>query len=280
MNRTMITATNTLSQLQKQMDMIGTNLANADTNGYKRREATFSDLLVQQFKNQRVDRFEEGRLTPFGVREGSGAKLSQAQLILNQGSLKATGRPLDFALTNDRQFFKVLAQDGENNAVRYTKDGDFSVSPTGNGESILVNGNGFPVLDENDNYITFSDKANNFQLGDNGILTVGSPDGKEEQFNLGIITVEKPQFLEQFGSNLLGLSNNLDNVGVTADEVLTNLNGQARSEISMIQNSLESSNVDIGKEMTDMLNVQRSYQFQARSISLADQMMGLVNGIR
>lgn len=280
MNRTMITATNTLGQLQKQMDMIGHNLSNADTNGYKRRDATFSEMLVQQVKNQSVDKFEAGRLTPLGVREGNGAKLSQSQLILNQGILKATGRTLDFALTNDRQFFKVLAQDGNTSSVRYTRDGAFYVSPTGNGEAMLVNSSGLPILDENDNYITFSEDAAAFELGNNGVLTVRDSRGGVERFNMGVVTVEKAQFLQQFGGNLLGLADNLDELGVTEDEVLTNVTGGARSDISMVQSSLEGSNVDISKEMTDMLNVQRSYQFQARSISLADQMMGLVNGIR
>ncbi|WGG45488.1 flagellar hook-basal body protein [Rossellomorea sp. DA94] len=280
MNRTMITATNTLGQLQKQMDMIGHNLSNADTNGYKRRDATFSEMLVQQVKNQSVDKFEAGRLTPLGVREGNGAKLSQAQLILNQGSLKATGRSLDFALTNDRQFFKVLEADEDSSAVRYTRDGAFSASPTGNGEMMLVNGSGLPVLDENDNYITFSEDAAAFELGDNGVLTVRDSNGGEERFNLGVVTIEKSQFLQQYGGNLLGFADNLDQLGVTEDEVVTNVTGGARTDISMVQNSLEGSNVDISKEMTDMLSVQRSYQFQARSISLADQMMGLVNGIR
>ncbi|MCA1065437.1 flagellar hook-basal body protein [Rossellomorea sp. AcN35-11] len=280
MNRTMITATNTLGQLQKQMDMIGHNLSNADTNGYKRREAVFSELLVQQVKNQRVDKFETGRLTPLGVREGSGARLSQSHLILNQGSLRSTGRSLDFALTNERQFFKVLSQDNDSSAVRYTRDGAFFVSPTGNGEAMLVNGSGLPILDENDNYITFAEDATTFQLGDNGVLTVTDSTGGEEQFNLGIVTVEKPQFLHQFGGNLLGFPENLEDLGVTEDEVVTNVAFGARADISMVQGSLEGSNVDISKEMTDMLNVQRSYQFQARSISIADQMMGLVNGIR
>ncbi|OXS56453.1 flagellar basal-body rod protein FlgG [Bacillus sp. V-88] len=280
MNRTMITATNTLGQLQKQMDMIGHNLSNADTYGYKRRDATFSEMLVQQVKNQSVDKFETGRLTPLGVREGNGAKLSQAQLILNQGSLKATGRSLDFALTSDRQFFKVLSQDEDSSAVRYTRDGAFSASPTGNGEMMLVNGSGLPVLDENDNYITFSEDAAAFELGDNGVLTVRNSGGGEERFYLGVVTVEKSQFLQQYGGNLLGFADNLDQLGVTEDEVVTNVTGGARTDISMVQNSLEGSNVDISKEMTDMLSVQRSYQFQARSISLADQMMGLVNGIR
>lgn len=280
MSRTMITATNTLGQLQKQMDMIGHNLSNAETNGYKRREASFSELMVQNVRNQERTNDDTGRLTPLGIRSGVGAKLGQAQLILSQGSLRATGRSLDFALTNERQYFKVLAQDGDTNAVRYTRDGAFFVSPMGNGESMLVNAGGHPVLDENDNYITFSGDASKFDLGDNGVLTISGPNGVLDQVNLGIVSIEKPQFLSQYGSNLVGLPENMDTLDVNIDEVLTNLTGGQRAGISMVQNSLEASNVDIGKEMTDMLNVQRSYQFQARSISLADQMMGLVNGIR
>ncbi|MBH9966666.1 flagellar hook-basal body protein [[Bacillus] enclensis] len=280
MNRTMITATNTLGQLQKQMDMIGHNLSNAETNGYKRREASFSEMMVQNVRNQERTKDETGRLTPFGIRSGVGAKLGQAQLILSQGSLRSTGRSLDFALTNERHYFKVLAQEGDTNAVRYTRDGAFFVSPVGNGESMLVNAAGQPVLDENDNYITFSEDASQFDLGDNGVLTISGRNGQQEQVNLGIVSIEKPQFLSQYGSNLVGLPENMDTLDVDMDEVLTNVTGGERAGISMVQNSLEASNVDIGKEMTDMLNVQRSYQFQARSISLADQMMGLVNGIR
>ncbi|MCM2590802.1 flagellar hook-basal body protein [Rossellomorea marisflavi] len=272
MNRMMVTATNTLGQLQKQMDLIGNNLSNADTTGYKKREATFSDLLVQQVNNQRVDRFEGGRLTPLGVREGSGARLSKTALNLTQGTLKATGRSLDFALKDERQFFKV--NDGTD--VRYTRDGAFYSTPMENGRSMLVNASGFPILDENDDPITFSGEASTFELGDNGVLSITGPEGTEN-VDLGIVTIARPQFLEQLGGNLIGLRTD---VGVTRNEVLTNLTGAGRTGISISQESLEASNVDMGKEMTDLLNVQRSYQFQTRSITMADQMMGLVNGIR
>jgi flagellar basal-body rod protein FlgG len=276
----MITATNTMNQLQKQIDMIGNNLANSDTNGYKRKEATFSELLVQQFNNQRNVEAEIGRLTPNGIRQGVGAKLGQAQMILTQGSLKNTNRELDFALTNSKQFFKVLVQDGENNDVRYTRDGAFYISPTGNGEALLVNGSGHPVLDENDNFITFPENVERFNLEGNGEVTVRDRNGTETTFDLGIVQLEKPQFMEQFGGNLIGLPANMQNLGVNEAEIITNIQGAARNGISLSQRMLEASNVDIGKEMTDMLNVQRSYQFQGKSISMADQMMGLVNGIR
>ena len=69
-------------------------------------------------------------------------------------------------------------------------------------------------------------------------------------------------------------------LGVTPAEVLTNLQGAARNGIAMENNMLEGSNVDYQKEMTDLITVQRSYQFSARAVTLADQMLGLVNGIR
>jgi flagellar basal-body rod protein FlgG len=279
-NRMMITATNTLNQLQKQMDMVGNNLANADTNGYKRREATFSELLVQQVNNQGNVAEEIGRLTPNGIRQGVGAKVGQAQLILEQGSLKSTGRELDFALSSPNQFFKVLAQDGEAHSIRYTRDGAFYASPTGNGEMMIVNGQGFPILDENDNFITVPEDIENFSLQDGGVLNVQLKNGQAATYSLGVVSIERPQFMEQMGGNLLGLPTNLNQLGVTEAEILTNLEGQQRNNIGLQQGYLESSNVDIGKEMTDMLNVQRAYQFQSRSISMADQMMGLINGIR
>src|SRR6478752_2233499 len=97
MNTSMITATNTLSQLQKQLDIISNNLANLDTTGYKSRQASFTDLLVQQFNNQPDAGKEAGRLTPNGIRQGAGAKLNQVQMNMSQGSFKPTERDLDTA---------------------------------------------------------------------------------------------------------------------------------------------------------------------------------------
>jgi flagellar basal-body rod protein FlgG len=275
MNRTMITATNTLSQLQKQMDIISNNMANVDTNGYKRREATFTDLLVQEFNNQERANKEVNRLTPNGIRQGTGAKLGQAQLIMNQGALKQTGRSLDTALTKEGQLFKVLVQTNGVNEVQYTRNGALYLSPLSDTEVMLVNGDGLPVLDENNNPITINGEAKDYNIDANGQLTVTKTAGATEVFNLGVVRVNKPQFLEQRGGNLLGLPAN-----IAEDEVLTELTGGLRAEISLQQGALEQSNVDLSKEMTELINVQRAYQFQSRSVTLADQMMGLVNGIR
>ncbi|KAB2332532.1 flagellar hook-basal body protein [Bacillus mesophilum] len=282
MNRTMITATNTLAQLQKQMDIVSNNVANIDTNGFKRREANFTDLLFQQFNNGpgAPGAGDAGRLTPNGIRQGTGAKLAISKIVMAQGNLKTTDRPLDMALTAEGQVFRVLEQNDNGSAIRYTRDGAFYLTPISQNETMLVTGNGYPVLDENNNPITINAQASNFALSETGRLTVDVPGGGTASYDLGISYVNKPQFLEQKGGNLLGLPENMADLGVEAEEILTELNGPLRNQIGIAQGVLEQSNVDLSKEMTELINLQRSYQFQSRSISMADQMMGLVNGIR
>ncbi|MDZ5471846.1 flagellar hook-basal body protein [Bacillus sp. 31A1R] len=280
MNRMMITSTNTLTQLQKQMDTISNNMANVGTTGYKRREATFTDLLYQQFNNQPNENNEVNRLTPNGIRQGVGAKLGQAQLVMSQGAIKTTDRPLDVAFTKENQLFKVLVQNDNENNVYYTRDGALYLSPVSEDEVMLVTGEGHPVLDEDNNPITITGDTKEYSIDANGRLTASKVDGSTETFNLGVIQINKPQFLEQKGGNLFELPTNFAELGVNEEVVFTELNGGLRNQVGLQQGALEQSNVDLSKEMTELINVQRSYQFQSRSVTLADQMMGLVNGIR
>jgi len=273
-NRIMINATNTLGQLQKQLDVISNNLANADTNGFKSREATFSDLLVQQFQNQLHPNSEMGRMTPEGIRLGTGAKLAQTKMNTKLGPIQTTGRPLDLALTNENQYFKVLVQENGREEIRFTRNGAFYLSPVNGNQVMLVTAEGYPVLDEQNRPVQFNGQSGqNVTVDKTGRLSVGGG----QAVNLGIVSVERPQYLEQKGNNLLGLP--ADST-VAIGEVARDLTGALRSEISVQQGALEKSNVDISKEMTDMINVQRSYQFQSRSVTLGDQMMGLVNSLR
>jgi flagellar basal-body rod protein FlgG len=278
-NRTMITATNTLAQLQKQMDLISHNISNVETNGYKRKEAQFTDLLIQEFQNSNVKN-EQNRLTPNYIRQGTGAKLGQVQINMTQGTVKATGRSLDTAFTKENQLYRVLVQNENSSSVQYTRNGALYLTPVSENEVMLVNGDGHAVLDENNAIISISGSPKEFSISNSGTLIATMGNGSKQSFDLGVVQVKKPQFLETKGKNLLGLPANFAGLGVEMDEVLTDLNGPLRTGISIEQNALEQSNVDLTKEMTELINVQRSFQFQSRSITLADQMSGLVNGIR
>jgi flagellar basal-body rod protein FlgG len=278
MNSTMITATNTLSQLQKQMDIISNNLANVDTNGFKSKQARFTDLLFSQLNNQPNASAEQNRLTPNGIRQGSGAKLGQVLTDMKQGSLKSTGRELDTAFQTEGQYYKVLVQKDNTSSIQYTRDGAFYLTPVAKNEVMLVTSDGNPVLDEGNHPITITGDASKYTVNPNGSLDVTMTNGTKNSYNLGVIQVNKPQFFEQKGGNLIGLPDSVS-AGST-NNIFTNLTGQQREQISIGQGMLENSNVDMAKEMTDLVSVQRAYQFQARSVTMSDQMMGLINGIR
>ncbi|MGE8080405.1 flagellar hook-basal body protein [Peribacillus loiseleuriae] len=278
----MITSTNTLSQLQLKLDTISSNIANVDTTGYKRKEANFTDLLVQQFNNQTKASQEIGRLTPNGIRQGTGAKLGQSQLILTQGSLKTTSRSLDAALTKPDLFFSVRVSDESGENIRYTRDGAFFMTPV-NGNThqlMLVTNDGNSVLDEFNRPIVVNGNVTDISMSGNGQIKIETSDRGTQTFELGIVSVKKPQFMEQLGGNLLALPANLNQMNVNTEDILTSLTGGLRGEISMTQGALENSNVDLSKEMSNLIMVQRQYQFQSRAITMADQMQGLVNSIR
>lgn len=276
MIRTMNTAANTLGQLQVQLDTISNNIANSNTVGYKTKQVNFQELLYQQFNNDEQD--QTVRQSPKGIRYGVGVHVSQIQSNENQGSLQITGRNLDFAFTQPNQYFNVAMQDG---STAYTRQGNFYMSPQGDGTNLLVTSDGYPVLSANGTSITFPEGVSEFTMAEAGTLNVNYPDGQVIQFDLAVTQITKPQVMEQLNNGAyISLPNNLQELGYAEGDVITELQGLNRNEVSMQIGTLESSNVDLSKEMTDLIAAQRSYQFNSRAITIADQMLGLVNGIR
>ena len=279
MLRTMVTATNTLSQVQQQLDTISSNIANSNTHGYKAQQANFSEMLYQQFKNDEYDRTV--RDTPVGIRYGVGAQIGQIQSNQAQGSIQLTERDLDFALTTKNQYFNVLMQnDAGEVRTAYTRNGSFYVSPTEAGIVTLVNSDGYQVADANGQPITFPDDVTQFTMDSDGTLVANYENGVALTFQLGISSLQKPQVMEKLqGGTYIGLPENLDELGFTQAQVLTDLQG-ANRQVGIQKGALEMSNVDLSQEMTNLIQAQRSYQFNTRAVTIADQMLGLINGIR
>lgn len=106
-------------------------------------------------------------------------------------------------------------------------------------------------------------------------------DGDTLKIELAITALQKPQAMEQLqGGTYIGLPGNLQELGLNEADILTDLQGINRSTVGIQIGALEMSNVDLSKEMTDLIAAQRSYQFNTRAVSIADQMLGLINGIR
>jgi flagellar basal-body rod protein FlgG len=277
MLRSMITAANTMNQLHQQLDVISHNIANINTTGYKKREATFGELFVQQFDNTPAQD-EAPRLTPNGIRQGVGAKLASTNIQLKQGPIMKSDRPLDLAFTKEGQFFRVLVDENGTQTIRYTRDGAFYFSPSAADpdELMLVTADGYPVLDSNNEPILIRDGFKEIQITPNGTINVIDPNGNIVQTEqLGVTTILRPQLLQSVGDNLLALPD-----GVNEADVAVDMTGNLRGQIQLQQYALEQSNVELATEMSELMITQRSYQMNARAITLSDQMMGLINGIR
>lgn len=278
MLRTMNTATNTMNQLQKRIDIIGNNLSNSQTHGYKSNEASFQELLYQQFQNDKLD--QAPRQSPSGIRFGVGAMLAQSQMNWSVGTLQYTERSLDFALTSPKQYFNIIAPGENGDQTVFTRKGNFYVSPIGNDQLMLVTDEGYPVASSAGTPIVFNDNVRSYSVQDGGRLEVTQNDGTVQNFEFGITVFERPNLMTRLSATNFAMPENLNELNLTAGEIVTDLIGQNRNAIGIEQATLEASNVKYDKELTDLINVQRSYQFNARTVTLADQMLGLINSIR
>src|SRR5690625_5303662 len=138
MSRTMIQAAVTMNHLQNKLDLIGHNLANSQTTGYKARQTEFSSLLFQQINNMTDPANAEGRLTPDGVRIGSGSALGSVNIDLTVGSQTTTDRTLDTALLGDNYLFQIQITDDDGSEIRYTRDGAFYLNPINDGQTLML----------------------------------------------------------------------------------------------------------------------------------------------
>ncbi len=268
-----------MGELQKKIDLIGNNIANVNTNGYKRQEASFSDALVQSIEKQVGPQNEVGRITPYGLRIGAGAILSQTATRNEQGSIRQTDRPLDFMIQGESAYFRV---ESEGNAL-YTKDGSFQVQPVPNSNQVsLVTANGDAVLGADNQPIVFDNDYDTLQLNGNGALEVSfkDPNKQPAEIQMGIAQIDRPDSLEKTGGNLFRLTGTEAEQLANGNLQFINLAQQKDGSIAIKQGVLEASNVELADEMTELIATQRLFQSQGRAISYADDMMGLVNTIK
>lgn len=276
MSRSMIQAAVTMGQLQQKLDTIGHNLANSQTTGYKSRQAEFSSLLFQQIENLNHPANGTGRLTPDGIRIGSGARMGAINSNMNAGNIVTTDRMLDTALLRENYFYQIQVTENNVTEIRYTRDGAFYLSPINdNGDLMLVTKDGHPVLGAN-GPIVIEPGFDSIQIQNNGQIVVSRNGQTETAGSLSVVEITRPRILEAAGNNMFRLPD-LAALGYAFGEIVqapANIDGMLKS------GALEQSNVDIAEQMSELILTQRSYQFNARTISTSDQMMGLINQLR
>lgn len=274
MTRTMIQAAVTMNQLQNKLDVIGNNLANSETTGFKSRQADFASLLFQQIDNLADPANAENRLTPDGLRVGSGAKIGSIQSDLTPGAITETDRALDTALLGDNYLFQIQVTENGATETRYTRDGAFYLNPINNDQAImLTTKEGHPVTGEN-GPIVIAAGFDAIDIQSNGDIMVSRAGQTELVGKIAVVEATRPQSLEATGKNTFRLP---DGPGFNVEEIMQAI----PADTNVLKSSaLEQSNVDISRQMTDMMLAQRSYQYNARTISMGDQMSGLINQLR
>lgn len=254
-------ATGMLAQ-QLNVEVISNNIANVNTSGYKRQRVEFNDLLYQDQRRVGANSSQEGTIVPSGIQVGLGVKPGAIYRINEQGSLNITDNPLDLAIDGEG-YFQIELPNGE---TAYTRTGSFQLSPDGD----LVTSDGFLVQPG----ITIPQDAVGVAVNPDGEVLVDL-DGQIQPQNVGQIELARftnPAGLEAMGDNLFmeTAASGPPNVAVPGTPGFG----------AIQQGMIESSNVDIVTEITNMIEAQRAYEMNSRVIQASDEMMQSVTQLR
>ncbi|MCI3921379.1 flagellar hook-basal body protein [Paenibacillus sp. TRM 82003] len=286
MNHSMINAFVSMQSMQQKLDVLAHNISNVNTTGYKRREASFQDILTNVYRQP--PGFEQaGRLTPLGFPQGWGAKIGQIELSMEQGALKTTENPLDLALEGSGLFEVVRDSVDENGNpnIAWTRDGSFQLTynPANPGMLVLATQQGEIVRNMDDEAIEIPTN-HTIRVDDMGrVYATNMSEPEAEPIFAGqlkIMRAERPQVLINEGNNLFTLP-----PGVAQEEIMEAIdletnNANEQRKVSVRQGFLEQSNVNLTDEMTELMTVQRAYQLNARAITSSDTLMSLTNNLR
>lgn len=137
MVRSMYSGVAGMKSHQQRMDVIGNNIANVNTYGFKSSRVTFRDMFYQNIRNASAGTSTRGGVSPSGI--GYGSQIASIDKLMTQSSMTSTGQPLDCAITGDG-FFQVQDSDGN---IFYTRAGMLDIDQA---TGYLVDLNGYFVL--------------------------------------------------------------------------------------------------------------------------------------
>ncbi len=230
---------------QSKMDVVSHNIANVNTDGFKAQRAAFDDLIRTQMNTN----VEGNHLV------GHGVKQEYTDNLMAQGSLSSTGQALDFAIAGAGYF--AVNNDG---TTEYTRNGAFYLSVEG-ANATLVTNDGARVLDQNNQIITLP-YAN------------GSVDTTTLTQRLGVFGFANEYGLTPHSNSRFTVS---DNSGAAQILPATGANGK---NYDLVQGYLERSNVDLAREMVNVIESQRAFQMNSRVVQTADQLAEELNNMR
>jgi flagellar basal-body rod protein FlgG len=224
----------------QRMDTVANDLANVNTNGYKRERVAFRDLLYVNDASG-------------NVRSGAGAAAATIGRGFTQGAIRETGNPLDLAIENGG-FIQVRRADG---TTALTRDGALRLDPRGRittQQGDLLQ----PAVT-----LPAGTKESDVQIASDGTISVGN----RQVGRIQLMTVRSPQGLQSAGDNLFRTT--------AASGAATALAGGR-----LTQGAVEASNVDVADTMTEMMDAQRSFQLASKAVQMQDQLLQIANQVK
>jgi len=236
------------------IDNTANNLANVNTNGFKRSQLDFADLLYTTQRPAGTE-VEAGQNAPIGLQIGSGVRPMGTTKIFSTGMLAETGNPTDVAIEGDG-FFRVTTPNGD---LRYTRDGAFHVDASG----LLVTGDGYVV----DGNISIPEGVphSNVTIGVDGSVTAEIDGDVQNLGQIPLYRFRNPAGLSNEGGNLYAST-------LASGDPTTGIPGQNGAG-TLRQYFLEKSNVEVVTELVSLITAQRAYEINSRAIRAGDEML-------
>jgi flagellar basal-body rod protein FlgG len=257
MLRAFSTAATGMTAQQMTVDTIAHNLANINTNGFKRSQIAFQDLLYVKIQEAGRE-VASGTKAPSGIEIGSGVRPAATTKIFTPGELENTGRDLDLAITGEG-FFQITLPNGDK---RYTRDGAFIRNANG----VLVTASGYGV----EPAITIPVDTVSVSVGPEGAVSIKN--------GTGVTSVVGTIQIARF-ANTAGLSAEGGNLlSETEASGAPTVGTPGQQGYGAIQSGfLEKSNVQMVTELVSLITAQRAYEINSRAIKAGDDMLNTAN---
>ena len=247
---------------QTNVEVISNNIANMTTTGFKRRRAEFQDLIYQNLRRVGSSSSDTGTVVPAGAQVGLGVRTAAIYRIGEQGNLQQTSNSLDIAIQGNG-FFHVTLPSGE---TAYTRDGTFGLAPDGT----IVTADGYVVQPG----VTIPSNAKDVTINSAGQVqvTLSGQTAPQTVGTLQLAVFPNEAGLDAQGQNLL-LQSSASGNPVTG-------NPAAPGFGSVMQGFVETSNVNVVSEITNLITAQRAYEMNSRVITTSDQMLSTLTNLR
>jgi len=246
---------------QTNVEVISNNIANMTTTGFKRRRAEFQDLIYQNLRRVGSDSSDSGSVVPAGAQVGLGVRTAAIYRISEQGNLQQTSNTLDLAISGNG-YFQITLPSGD---TAYTRDGTFGLSPEGQ----IVTADGYVVVPG----ITVPTNATSVTINTSGAVqvTLSGQAALNTVGNIQLATFPNEAGLDAQGNNLL--------VQSAASGNPTTGNPGAPGFGTVNQGFIETSNVNVVTEITNLISAQRAYEMNSRVITTSDQMLSTLTNM-